>query len=251
MWSFKHRPDANINTIWTRTSPLLRVLLECSMDSFRIFIFENWHTRHFPQQKRNQQHPICSRRKHHWDEVLKHIWMMADHKTLGSGIKISGFHQKYIDGIWINPPENSRFSTGWGFRVGISNTHRWLQRNKDPTCRQMRKRNFPWVLCLRHVRNKIVYHIFLTTSAGTLLPTTQLVQNVKLRELHHLPQKATGSLLPNQWENEDMKFSGILELAAHPILLCLCTPCRRQHNRVAINDMFSICPQSDIRHCAI
>lgn len=118
MWSFKHRPDANTNTTWTRTSPLLRVLLECSMDSFRIFIFENWHTRHFPQQKRNQQHPICSRRKHHWDEVLKHIWMMADHKTLGSGIKISGFHQKYIDGIWINPPENSRFSIGWGFRVG-------------------------------------------------------------------------------------------------------------------------------------
>lgn len=74
---------------------------------------------------------------------------------------------------------------------------------------------------MRHVRNKIVYHIFLTTSAGTLLPTTQLVQNVKLRELHHLPQKATGSLLPNQWENEDMKFSGVLESAAHPILLSL------------------------------
>ena len=139
---------------------------------------------------------------------------MADHKTLGSGIKISGFHQKYKDGIWINPPENTRFSTGWGFRVGISNTHRWLQRNKNPTCRQMRRRNFPWVLCLRHVRNKIVYHIFLTTSAGTLLPTTQLVQNVKLRELHHLPQKATGSLLPNQWENEDMKFSGILRVSS-------------------------------------
>ena len=107
------------------------------------------------------------------------------------------------------------------------------------------------MLCLRHVRNKIVYHIFLTTSAGTPLPTTQLVQNVKLRELHHLPQKATGSLLPNQWESEDEKFSGILVSAAHPILLCLCTPCRRQHNWVAIKDMVSIYPQSDIFHCAI
>lgn len=112
MWSFKHRPDANTKPTWTRPSPPSRALLECSVDSYRIFIFENWHTRHFPQQKRNQQHLICSSRKHPRDDASVTHWVTADHKTLGSRVKISGFNQKYIDWIWINSTESARPSTG-------------------------------------------------------------------------------------------------------------------------------------------